>query len=155
MVNQTKKYLKVDIAGQSQDLWQEMRFKLIDVINTFLDSTLDHQTNNSISDEAKEFTSALLNHAKEKLPKAGIENEKIIAEIDQLYIIKQKELAQTRKLNAESSEIEFSLALKKLKVSLGMTKALLIGESQKEDIIFVKQIESFIKVLNEFGSELQ
>ena len=35
-------------------------------------------------------------------------------------------MSQARKIDAEAQSIEFSLALRKLKLSLGLTKALLI-----------------------------
>lgn len=150
MDNQQKKYLKVDVSGQSEDLWSNMRVKLINTINKFLDTTIDSKNHSTIREEAKEFTSKLLKHAKDKLERAGLENEKIVAEIDSLYSARQREFAQTRKLNAEASEIELSVSIKKLKLSLGLTKAILIGEAKNEDIVFVKQIDSFIQILKDF-----
>ncbi|NOQ75257.1 MAG: hypothetical protein GQ574_24815 [Crocinitomix sp.] len=150
MDNLKKKYLKVDVAGKSEDLWKKMRVKLIDTVNKFLDTTIDSQNHSSIREEAKEFTTKFLKHAKDKLERAGLENEKIVAEIDSLYSSRQRESAQTRKLNAEASEIELSVSIKKLKLSLGLTKAILIGDAKNEDIVFAKQIDSFLEMLKEF-----
>lgn len=148
--SEEKKYLKVDIAGRSPKVWNNLKEKMLIAINSFLDSTIDTIDNKTVRDEAKEFTHALLKYGKDKLAKAGLENDKILAEVDLLYSQKEKELAEARKLNAEAQRIEFDTAIKRLRLSLKMTKVMLIGEPGEEALIMVKSVEQFIEVLDDF-----
>lgn len=149
-LSEKKQYLKVDIAGKSPELWNSLRSKLFKAVETFLDSTIDTVDNKTIRDEAKEFTHALLKYGKDKLAKSGLENDKILAEVDLLYSQKEKELAEARKLNAEAQKIEFDTAIKKLRFSLKFTKVLLINEPGEEALIMVRNVDQFIEILDEF-----
>jgi hypothetical protein len=148
--SEEKKYLKVDIAGKSPELWNSLREKMIKTIHMFLDTTIDTVDNRTIRDEAKEFTHALLKYGKDKLAKAGHENDKILAEVDLLYSQKERELAEARKLNAEAQKIEFDNAINRLKLSLKMTKVMLIGETGEESLIMLKSVNQFIDILDDF-----
>ncbi len=146
-----KQYLKERIAGKSPNLWSNLKEKLLQAIHSFLDITIDGVNNKTIREEAKEFSHALLKYGKDKLEKAGFENDKIRAEADLLYSQKEKELAEARKLNAEAQKVEFENAIKQLRLSLKMTKAILLGEPGEEALILVKSVEQFIKVLDDFA----
>lgn len=146
--NEKKKVLEVQVVGKNRELWGELRDKLMMAVTKTLDTVINHENNTSIRDEAKEFASALIDHAKAKLKRAGLENEKIIAEIDNLYVRREKELAETRKLNAEAKSIEIKNRIKSLKISLGGMKVLMIGQDGEEDLLFIKQIDAFLNVLN-------
>jgi hypothetical protein len=151
LFEERKQYLRVDVGGKSPEIWNALRGKLIHAVNKFLDSTIDTIDNKTIRQEAQAFTHALLEHAKEKLAKAGIENQKLLAEIDYIFSQREKEIAEARKINAEAHKIEIENSLRQLKLSLGMAKALLIGEEEGESIIFVKKIDAFLDVIKEFN----
>lgn len=150
--NEKKKILKVEVTGKDKKLWQEMRGKLIIAINKSLDTVINQDTNTTVREEAKEFASALLDHAKSKLKKAGLENEKLLVEIDNLYFKREKDIAEARKINAEAKSIEIQNTVRSLKISLGGMKVIMMGEKGEEDIVFINQINSFIDVLNSLES---
>ncbi|MDN5200168.1 hypothetical protein QQ008_02320 [Fulvivirgaceae bacterium BMA10] len=126
---------------------------MIQVVKEFLDFTIDHENKSTIKDEARVFTTALLDYAKQKLAKPGIDNQKTLAEIEEIYARRQRELAEARKTNAEAEKIEFETSIRKLKVALGSAKVLLIGKQGGEEILFLKQIDNFLDVLKEFELE--
>lgn len=144
---ENKKLLAIEIKGKDPVLWQQLREKFIIAINRSLDTIINAEHNASIRDEAKEFASALIDHAKSKLKKAGIENEKLIADVDRLFVQREKQMAEARKINAEAKAIELKNTIKELKLSLGAMKVLMVGEMGEEDLIFTIQIEEFLHSL--------
>ncbi len=145
--------LKIDVSGDNQALWEQLRSKLIAAVGNFLDSTIDVETGSTIRQEAQKFTSLALDYGKSKLQKAGIENDKIIAEIEEKYAVIEKTKAEGRKLVAEAKQIEFDTSLRKLKASLKLAKALVIGKQDEESIVFTRQIEGFLEAINEVTNE--
>ena len=127
-----QKFVKIELEGKDNNLWKNLQSKLIGVINNFLDSVIDHKNESTIREEAKKFTSALLDYGKNKLEKAGLDNEKIVAEVDLLYSQKEKQFAEARKLHAEADLIELQTNVKKLKIALSSMKLLMIGEANNE-----------------------
>jgi len=149
MNDQTEKYIRIDVAGKDEKLWSRLRSKLIDTIDKLLDTELDTVRGTSIREEAAKFTSALLDYGKSKLLKPGIDNEKTIAEIEELYSKKQMNIAEVRKINAEAESIEISNKIKKLRFVIGAAKAILTGNTSPENLLFIKDIDSFLQVLKE------
>ena len=145
---EVKKVLEVQITGKDKGLFKQLRGKLVLAISQSLDTVINYEQETTVKEEAKEFASALIDHAKAKLKKAGIENEKLLVEIDNLYVQREKEIAETRKLNAEAKAIEIQNRIRSLRLSLGGLKAMMIGEEGEEDLVFMKQIDSFLSVLN-------
>jgi len=145
-----KQYLKVETAGKSLALWSSLKEKLLQAIHSFLDTTIDGVDNKTIREEAKVFSHALLKYGKDKLEKAGLENDKILAEVDFLYSQNEKELAEARKLNAEAQKAEFENAISQLQLSLKITRVMLISEPEEEALVLVKNVEQFIEVLDDF-----
>lgn len=141
------KYLRVDVGGENDHLWAMLRHKLIEAISKLLDSEIDTSRHSTLRQEAEKFTSALLNYGKSKLLKPGIENEKTIAEIEQLYSLKQKNLAEIRKINAESEAIELATRIKKLKFIIDAAKIIMTGSDGKESLLFIKNIDNFLLAL--------
>lgn len=143
------KFIEVEVEGKDKKTWQNLKAKLIETINKSLDTVINYDNQSTIRDEAKEFTIALLNHAKAKLNRAGVENDKIIAEIELTYSQRSKELAEARKINAEAQAIEFKNAVNNLRLSLSGMKALLIGENDNTDIVFLNQIDFLLNSISE------
>ncbi|MBF9251742.1 hypothetical protein I2I11_00400 [Pontibacter sp. 172403-2] len=145
-----KQFLKVETAGKSPELLSSLKEKMLQAIHSFLDITIDGVDNKTIREEAKEFSHALLKYGKDKLEKAGFENDKIRTEIDFLYSQKEKEFAEARKLNAEARKAEFENAISQLQLSLKITRVMLISESGEEALVLVKDVEQFIEILDDF-----
>jgi hypothetical protein len=153
MEDNKSEFIKVEVQGKDTSLWRTLQPKLIQTIHNFLNTVIDSERNTTIREEAKKFTSALLDYGKQKLEKAGLENDKIIAEVDLIYSQKEKEIAETRKIHAEADAIEFNTNIKKLRFSLLGIKVLMVGEKNEEELIFLKQVEEFISVIKEIEKE--
>lgn len=142
------KILEVDIEGKNKELWAKVKSKLIKSIDGMLDTVIDFKSNSTIRDEAEEFISELISYGKAKLRKAGLQNEQIIADIEYKFSQRQKEFSEARLNNAQASKIEFEIKIKQMELSLKLTRAMLIGEEGKEEIIFMKRIDGFLEALN-------
>lgn len=153
MDEEKKKIIKIDLEGLRGDLFTKLRSKLIDAVDKFLDSPFDYETSSTIRDEVKNFTSLGLNYAKSKLKKPSIENHKLISEIELNYTEIEKKKAVARKENAIAETIEFNHSLRKLVISLKMSKALIIGDKNKEAIIFTQQIDAFLNAIEGIAQE--
>ena len=150
-----KTMLRVSVSGKNSVNWSIYKDKFLEKAAGLLDTVINFEDGSTIKEEAKQFSTELLKYAKEKLKEPGIQNQKTLAEIDKIYSEREREFAETRKLNAEAREIELKNKITELKLSLGIMKAMLIGVTDEESIIFLKQIESFRKTINEFSIEKQ
>lgn len=151
MSEKEKKVIKIEVEGEDKVLWKKLKPKLIEAMTKFLDVIIDNENDTTIREEAKKFTSALLDYGKQKLNKAGIDNEKTLAEIDLLYSQKEKEVAEARKIHAEADALEIENTIKRLKLSLIGVKLLMVGENGNEEAIFLKQVDEFLRAIEEMG----
>jgi hypothetical protein len=143
------KIARVDVVGKSHQLWAKLQTQLYDKITQLLDFTLDYQSGNTVKDELKEFTTALLDYGKAKLQMPVVEVQKIEAEIAEIYAEKRVKLAEARKLDAEARNIEFQNRIKELRLTLGAAKAFLIGKKNKKALMLGERITVFLDVLKE------
>ncbi|MBK7391132.1 MAG: hypothetical protein IPI23_19305 [Bacteroidetes bacterium] len=104
MEEQSKNICEIKLHGDDELLWEKLRQKLISVINTFLDNTIDFDKGTSVRDEVKKLASLTLNFAEEKLKKPGIENQKLLAEVDEIYSKIEKNKAEANKINVEAKK---------------------------------------------------
>jgi hypothetical protein len=150
-----KRLLRIDLVGKDENLFANLKGKLIKMVDKVLDSTLDVNSDLTLKEELQKVTSLGLNFAESKLKKASIENDQIITEIQQKLSLIQKNKAETRQINATARSIEFDQSLKELTFTLKMTKAIILGEGDDEALAFTKQIDIFLEVirsLNEIKS---
>lgn len=146
-------WLRVDVRGESEGRWIALREKFLAQIGKLLESTLDHDRGTTVRDEAKEFTSALLDFAKAKLAKPGLEAEQIAAQIGKTFAERQTELARADKTAEEARQIRIKNDIAELRLTLGATKAMLVGDSSEEAVLFGKQLNEFLEVLKEIAAE--
>jgi hypothetical protein len=144
-----KQLVLANVSGKSAERWMQFRNKLVQTLQDFLDTVLDTEQGTTIRDEAQQFTKALLDYAKAHLARPGLENDKLEAEIRRLFSQSEADRAEARKKNAEAEAIEFQTKVKRLRLVLGGTKAMLIGERGEEAVIFAQQIEEFLQTLKE------
>ena len=144
-----RRYVQFDVSGKDQLLWQKLRPKLIQALSDFLDTVVDYEKGSTIREEAKKISTALLNHAKARLAHAGYENEKLEAEVEYLYAQAEREYAEARKQRAEASALEFATSVRKLRLILGGTKAMLVGDTGREALLVGQQIDAFLQVVSE------
>jgi hypothetical protein len=147
------KFLHIEFEGINNEKWYHLRTKFIRALHKTLDTVIDHENSSTFRDEAKKFTTELLHYGKSKLQRAGLENEEIMAQVDLLYSQKEKELAEARKLNAEAEALEIGNNIRKLKLSIGGMKALMIGETGEEEILFLRQMDQFLELLRDFDGD--
>lgn len=151
-----RKITKISLSGSDPILWEKLRSKLLLVLDKSLDTIINYDTGATVREEAREFTSAFIQYGKDKLKKASIENDKLNAEIEEIYTKINRENAEIRKINAEADKINLDNKIRALKISLGSAKALLIGSENKEDILFVKRVNAFLEAINDvnYSNEL-
>jgi hypothetical protein len=153
MRTENEKMVGIKVGGINENLWSKLRSKLIDAINNLLDTEIDGITKTSFGEEIDQFTHSLLQYAKEKLKKPMVDNDKTIAEIQELYSRKQKNLAETRKIHAEAEAMELKNRIRKLKLILNTAKIVLHGNPGEEEILFIKDIDTFLLALNDIDSD--
>lgn len=146
-----KAWLQVQVRGKDPDRWANLRAKFIRRLDKLLDSTLDSARGTTVRDEAKEFTSALLDFASAKLAKPGLEGEKIAAEIGKTFAERQTELARADKTSEEARELRIKNDISELRLMLGATKAVLVGDDSDEAVLFGKAVDAFLSALNEMA----
>ena len=140
-----KRYIRVDVRGDNEALWRQFRSKLLQGLNDLLDAVVDPESGTTLREETQNLAAAVLNHAKARLARPGVEIEKLEAEIHQLY-------ADARKKHAEAAALEFDTKVRQMRFILGGARALLTGDEGKEAVLFLTQIAAFIKSLDEFSS---
>jgi|TARA_R100000501_G_C2620242_1_gene113511 hypothetical protein len=148
MEENKKRILKIDLVGENESLFENLRSKLIKTVNKVLDASIDVNSNQTVKDELRNLASLGLDFAKSKLAKPGIENDKMLAEIEEKISIIEKNNAETRKLHVEARRLEFDQSLRELTFALKMSKAIINVEDGEEAIAFTKQIDIFIEAVN-------
>jgi hypothetical protein len=142
-----KKIVRVDVRGSDPALWARLRPKLLQAIEKALDSTLDHTQGTTVREEARQFTSAFLDYARNRLQREGLENDRIEAEVAKLYAERQSQLADADLRSAQAEDVRSRTALRELCKMLALTKAMLVGDQSDEAILFGQQIDSFLETI--------
>lgn len=147
MEERKAKILRIDLVGDDPNLFENLRRKLIMAINQMLDASIDVNSDNTVKDELRHLSSLGLDFAKSKLAKPGIENDKMLAEIEEKLSLIEKNRAETRRLNIEARTKEFNQSLREITLALKMSKALINVEEGEEAIAVTKQIDVFLEAV--------
>lgn len=142
------KVFKIDLVGVDSSLFANLKEKLISMVNKVLDASVDVNTGLTVREELQKFSSLGIQYAEAKLKKASIDNDRTISQIAESYSLIEKNKAESRMINATAKALEFEQSLKELSFTLKMTKALIIGNQGEEAIVFTKQIDVFLDVIN-------
>lgn len=146
--DEEERFLEVRVRGKNPVLFAAMRLKFLEKAQEMLDTVINFDTNATMRDEAKKFSSELLNYAHETLRKKGYENIKILEEINKMQAESNRQYAEIRKLNAESRAIELKNMISELKLSIGMIKVFAHNENDEASILFMKNIEDFYQFIS-------
>ncbi len=143
--------LEVRVRGNDLVLWREKRGKFIEMIGkaveALMEKIIDPINKTTVKEEAQQLISLALNHVKARSGKPGIENEKTIAEIQEVYAKIEEISINNRKNLAVAEAQEFKNFLNRLEFSLGSTKIMLSSEKDDESIIFTKQISDWMELV--------
>lgn len=143
--------IRVDVTGNNQEPWRKLRSKLLDAFDRVVNTVVDSSSGATVRDEAMQLTTAAIENCKQKLQRAGLENDKIEAEVHRLYAERESVLASARKTNAEADALEFSNSVKRLQLMLTLSKAMVTGDQGQEAIIFSNQIDEMVLQLKAIG----
>lgn len=147
MEERKAKILRIDLVGDDPNLFENLRRKLIVAINQMLDASIDVNSDNTVKDELRHLSSLGLDFAKSKLAKPGIENDKMLAEIEEKLSLIEKNRAETRRINIDTRTKEFNQSLREITLALKMSKALINVEEGEEAIAVTKQIDVFLEAV--------
>ncbi|HEY2157976.1 MAG TPA: hypothetical protein VGH33_20275 [Isosphaeraceae bacterium] len=136
------------VTGKDPRLWKKLHSTLLAKVHQVIEGLAEEDAGlNWLQEQAKEFGSLALEYGKAKLRKSSVEVEKAEAEVSKIFSEREKTLAEARKTNAEARAIEVQTAIKELRLALGMTKAMLIGERGKAAVVFGQQIDAMLEAL--------
>lgn len=151
MESNKQKYIEVSVKGLNPELWKSKRGALIEklsqAVDRLMDKIIDPISGTTIREESEKIISLGLNHIKSSLAKTGIQNEKVLVEIQELYAKIEEITIKNRKHTAEAEAQEFKNFLNNLDFSLGSTKLLLKQEKDGDSILFIKQIDEWIQLI--------
>jgi septal ring factor EnvC (AmiA/AmiB activator) len=114
---------------------------------SFLDTTIDQTVQPAIREKAQKFTHLAVDYSKVKEERLNIDNDKILAEIEETYSKARLNDAERRIKDAEADAKEFENRLNKLVTALRVVKVVIAGSKGEEEIIFLKQIDEFLHVI--------
>lgn len=147
-------WARFDVTGKVPSVWAKLRGKLIERLHTVLDSTLDTKRGTTVKEEFRAFTSALLDAARAKLAKPGLEVQELEAKVEKLFAEKAHELALAEKVSEQAAALRLRNSINELRLDLGMTKALLVGEKGKEALLLGRQATQLLAFLKDLSSSL-
>lgn len=145
--------LNLEVTGRTEGLWALLRGKLIDAIEKALDAVVDPERGTTLREEAREFSSALLEYARQRLARPEKENAEIEARIALLFSEREYTLEKARGERARADAQELENAIKRLRLALSLTRALLAGEAGQEALLLGSKIDGLLRAIGEIEQE--
>jgi hypothetical protein len=115
--------------------------RLNDAIAAVLDSVVDQHSRATVRDEAQDLLNRSIEHLKDRLSRAGLENETLAARATKLLAEAEASKATAAKTQAEAGEIELRLLARKLQLVIEAERAMTGGD-----------LDRFIGVLERLGA---
>lgn len=115
--------------------------RLTDAIAAVLDSVVDQHSRATVRDEAQDLLNRSIEHLKDRLSRAGLENEALAARATKLLAEAEASKATAAKTQAEAGEIELRLLARKLQLVIEAERAMTSGD-----------LDRFIGVLERLGA---
>lgn len=141
-------YVGFQITGKNPSTWINFREKFVARIEQLVELVQsDDPAACWFREQAGAFRDLAVDHLKAKLRKEGLEVERIEGEVAKLFAESEKVRAEARKLTAEARTIELKNGLIELRASIGMTRAMLIGERGREAAVFGRQLDAMLEAL--------
>lgn len=115
--------------------------KLTEALAAVLDSVVDHNRRTTVREEAQDLLSRSIEHLKDRLSRAGLENEALAARATKLLAEAEASKATAARTQAEAGEIELRLLARKLQLVIEAERAMTGGD-----------LDRFIGVLERLGA---
>jgi len=115
--------------------------KLTEALAAVLDSVVDRNRRTTVRDEARDLLSRSIEHLKDRLSRAGLENEELAARAAKLLAEAELGKATAARTQAEADEIELRLLARKLRLVIEAERAMTGGD-----------LDRFIGVLERLGA---
>lgn len=115
--------------------------KLTEALTAVLDSVVDHNRRTTVREEAQDLLSRSIEHLKDRLSRAGLENEALAARATKLLAEAEASKATAARTQAEAGEIELRLLARKLQLVIEAERAMTGGD-----------LDRFIGVLERLGA---
>jgi hypothetical protein len=115
--------------------------KLTEALAAVLDSVVDRNRRTTVRDEAQDLLSRSIEHLKDRLSRAGLENEELAARAAKLLAEAEVNKATAARTQAEADEIELRLLARKLRLVIEAERAMTGGD-----------LDRFIGVLERLGA---
>lgn len=115
--------------------------KLTEALAAVLDSVVDRNRRTTVRDEARDLLSRSIEHLKDRLSRAGLENEELAARAAKLLAEAEVGKATAARTQAEADEIELRLLARKLRLVIEAERAMTGGD-----------LDRFIGVLERLGA---
>lgn len=115
--------------------------RLTEALAAVLDSVVDRNRRTTVRDEAQDLLSRSIEHLKDRLSRAGLENEELAARAAKLLAEAEADKATAAKTQAEADEIELRLLARKLQLVIEAERAMTGGD-----------LDRFVGVLERLGA---
>jgi hypothetical protein len=136
------------LSGKDPVKWAEFRQSLLVQVQVLFEGLARDQPGSGwLKEQAKEFGALALDCAKAHLRKPGLDAAKVEAEVAKLYAEREKALAEARKAHADARSKELDNTIRELRLCLGFTKAMLVGEQGDEVILLGMQLDAMIEAV--------
>lgn len=109
-------------------------------LEALLDSVVDHRSQTTVREEAQALLAQSIQHLKDRLGRAGLENEEIAARAAKLIAEAEADKAAAAKTHAEAGEIELRTLARKLRLVIEAERSIAAGE-----------LDGFLAVLEDLG----
>jgi hypothetical protein len=144
-----REFLKVDLEGGDSELWKKLRDKLTSLVMELLDFNVDKEQADYTNQELDKIKETLLNYSKSPSQGSNLKQFKLMAEIECILANKAKTLAEAKKLDAEAAQRKLVTTKERLRLALGITKALAHANNDTVMILFTKNVEELVFMFQE------
>ncbi len=103
--------------------------RLQNTLERLLDTVVDHRAQSTVREEAQELIAQSIQHLKDRLGRAGVENEEIAARAAKLLAEAELAKATAAKSHAEATEIELRLLARRLRLVIEAERAFSAGQT--------------------------
>ncbi|MHA7844450.1 MAG: hypothetical protein ACX93I_14115 [Winogradskyella sp.] len=145
---------RIQVTGKTdEEHFKRVRENILRKVEEVFNSILEESDDYIEFDDTKKLTEISLEFLEKKVKNNTAEDYKKIAEIEALFSKAEKNKAATRDLDFNTRKAARHERLRDLKLKLTLGRFLLLGDKGEESIIFVKNIDNLIIVIDSIQEE--